>query len=63
MRLIASRGSATSTINCLDRPSETLVAQAAAVVLVLGSYLFVNWRAGLSARGELSAVDEQIMRV
>jgi len=42
---------------------ETLVAQAAAVVLVLGSYLFVNWRAGLSARGELSAVDEQIMRV
>lgn len=42
---------------------ETLVAQAAAVVLVLGSYLFVNWRTGLSARGELSAVDEQIMRV
>ena len=42
---------------------ETLVAQAAAVVLVLGSYLFVNWRAGLSARGELSAVDEQIMHV
>ena len=42
---------------------ETLVAQAAAVVLVLGSYLFVNWRAGLSVRGELSAVDEQIMRV
>lgn len=42
---------------------ETLVAQAAAVVLVLGSYLFVNWRTGLSARGELSAVDEQIMHV
>lgn len=42
---------------------ETLAAQAAAVVLVLGSYLFVNWRAGLSARGELSAIDEQIMHV
>jgi high-affinity iron transporter len=40
---------------------ETLVAQAGAAILVLGSYVFVNWRAGRPYRGEMSASDEQAL--
>lgn len=43
---------------------ETLVAQAAAAVLVLGSYVFVNWRVGSGTRNGLSAtVDEPIVEI
>jgi len=43
---------------------ETLVAQAVASTLVLGSYAFVNWRAGAASRGEFSgAAAEQIVEI
>lgn len=42
---------------------ETLAGQAGAAILVLGSYVFVNWRAGLPSRGEMSAPDEQTVQI
>ncbi|MGH9574009.1 MAG: FTR1 family protein [Candidatus Acidiferrales bacterium] len=42
---------------------ETLVAQAGATILVLGSYVFVNLRARPSSRGEMSAPDEQALGI
>ncbi|HEY6466257.1 MAG TPA: FTR1 family protein [Candidatus Acidoferrales bacterium] len=43
---------------------ETLVAQAAAATLVLGSYTFVNWRAGAATRSGANAVpDETVDKV